>query len=162
GQVASESTKRLGPSAYLVNVLPSIVLVSTVFGLASSRLYPWAHPLHDGKGGMLVSPGLDSIAHAVQQLKVTEVVILVFVMLLTAIVLRPFQVAAVQFLEGYWRHGVFERLAVELHARRLTTCLFRSRMADELPDSAEFAAVATASRRTRRIDQVKLRAERVA
>jgi len=40
--LAKESVKGLGVGAYLVTVLPSAVLVLTVFGLLSSRLYPWA------------------------------------------------------------------------------------------------------------------------
>jgi hypothetical protein len=160
-RVRIESAKSLGPSAYLVNVLPSLVLVLTVFVLVSSRLYPWEHPWHDGKG-RLIPPGLASVAHTVQELKVAGAVVLLFVVLLVAITFRPFQVAAVQFLEGYWRRGALDGLAVELHARRLSASLSRSTMTPWSSGSTDFTTVARDSRHARRIAQMSSRAGRVA
>jgi hypothetical protein len=162
GQVAKESTKSLGPSAYLVNVVPSLVLVLTAFTLVSSRLYPWMSQLHNAKGKP-VAQGLPSVTQTVQDLNVAGGVLLLLAVLLLAIMLRPFQVVAVQFLEGYWRRrGLLEGLAVELHARRLTTSLAREQVTPESSGSEDFETVAMDSQRARRIAQMRSRAGRVA
>jgi len=162
GQVAKESTKSLGPSAYLVNVLPSLVLVLTVFTLVSSRLYPWMFQVHNAKGKP-VGQGLPSVTQTIQDFNVVGGVLLLLGVLLLAIMLRPFQVAAVQFLEGYWRRrGLLEGLAVELHARRLTASLAREQVAPESSGSEDFETVAIDSQRARRIAQMRSRAGRVA
>ncbi|GID29519.1 hypothetical protein [Paractinoplanes brasiliensis] len=114
--LSKESIKGLGPGAYLVNVLPSALLVGGVFAAVASRLYPWQHPRGD------VSAGLDSLLAAVRSLGFPGGLLIIGTILFTAVVLRPFQISAVQWLEGYWHDRAATRLvyalAVERHHRR--------------------------------------------
>jgi hypothetical protein len=163
GQVAKESTNRLGPSAALVQVLPSTSLVLVVFALITSRLYPWASPLHDAKGKK-VAAGIDSVMHTVKGLNATGGVMLILVVLVTAVMIRPFQVAAVQFLEGYWNSRglrIMETLAVERHARRLSFHRSRQLVAQPRAGGPQFDAVARADRQTHRIDRMTRRAQAI-
>jgi hypothetical protein len=163
GQVAKESTNRLGPSAALVQALPSTSLVFVLFALITSRLYPWASPLHDAKGKK-VAAGVDSVTHAVKGLNATGGVMLVLAVLVTAVMIRPFQVAAVQFLEGYWnsrRLGILKTLAVERHARRLSFHRSRRLVAQPRADGLQFDAVAGADRQAHNVDRMASRAQAI-
>jgi hypothetical protein len=161
GQVAKQSTKRLGPGADLVNVLPSTVLVATVFALISSHLYPWASPLHDASG-KVIRPGFESVAHTAQGIKLVGGVTLVFVVLLVAVALRPFQIVAVQFLEGYWRRRSFLwSLAIERHTRRLTASRSRRKVTSPRSKDLDLNSLAENAQRGRRIDRMTYRAGKI-
>lgn len=113
--LSKESIKGLGPGAYLVNVLPSAVLVLGLLAILTSRLYPW-------QSGGHVPAGLDSVVATFKDLGAGGAIVLVLAVLITAVLLRPFQISAVQLLEGYWRSravpALVTALAIERHARR--------------------------------------------
>jgi hypothetical protein len=120
GDLPKESIKSLGPGAYLVSVLPSVVLILTLFALVSSRLYPWSSALQSADGP--VRPGVESIVYSVEQLGIAGGIVLSLAVLVVAVLLRPLQISAVQLLEGYWDRGgslgAIESMAIERHARR--------------------------------------------
>ncbi|GAB3873140.1 hypothetical protein ACFQ1S_00775 [Kibdelosporangium lantanae] len=156
---AKETVNRLGPSAYLVNFVPSAVFVTLTWALFTSHLLPWAAPLDK------VAPGIPSVVQSAKDVTVATLVLLVIVVFLGAVLLRPFQISAVQLLEGYWhdRFGLrlLEPLAVELQIRRLDA-------AEPWLDLPEFEAkvpsfreVAAAARARYRLDLRAARAVRM-
>jgi len=161
GQLGTESVKGLGPGAYLVSVLPSAVLVVSIYLLFTARLYPWSAPR---KG---VSRGFDSIVDVLAGSSPTRVSALLAVVLVVSVLLRPLHVAAVQLLEGYWSirtaHGTLEGLATERQLRRFARARARNQWltAVEHGDGTDFATVVRFGRRLHRIDRLTARAGQV-
>ena len=122
GGLASQSVKSLGPSAALVSVLPSAVVVLTAFALNASGLYPGStqRVVVDGTP---VDAGWASIAQKVQTVDLSTGILLGLIVVVLAVMLRPLQIALVQLLEGHW-YGAgfvpFEAVLVEYHLRRLS------------------------------------------
>jgi hypothetical protein len=119
--VSKESVKALGVGAYLVTVLPSLTLVLVLFGLSSSSLYPWSQEIVRDAKGNVVADGPATIIENAIKLRLGGTVALVLIVLVVAVLLRPFHIAAVQALEGYWEHrwlAFVQTLAVERHRRR--------------------------------------------
>jgi hypothetical protein len=162
GRLGTESVKGLGPGAYLVSVLPSAVLVVTVYLLFAARLYPWTAP---PKG---TSRGFDSIVDTLASLSAAEIAALVAVVLMTSVLLRPLHVAAVQLLEGYWGArtaiGALEWLAIERQLRRYARARARRSWVPPTGEhgAAEFATVVELARRLHRIERRKVRARQIA
>ncbi|WP_305786286.1 hypothetical protein [Symbioplanes lichenis] len=144
--LGKESIKSLGAGAYLVNVLPSAVLVAGIFAVVTSRLYPWSKPVGAAR------PGIDSIIATVRGSVLTSVVVFAAAVLFTTVVLRPFQISIVQWLEGYWHYRppfrVAQDFAVERHHRRRSRHLIRLQdIPEEYLRLPRFDAVASQGRR---------------
>jgi hypothetical protein len=162
--LTKEAIKGLGPGAYLVSILPSAVFVLTLLALVSSRLYPWAEPLHKDRPER-IAPGFDSILQQAKNLGAAGAVVLTLFVLVIAVLTRPIQFAAIQLLEGYGGgrgRGLLAAFAVELHARRHGIHVLRKKAMVRLgPDTLAFADVAEYSRNVRRVTRMNQRAERV-
>lgn len=157
--LAKESAKSLGAGAYLVTVLPSAVLVLTVFALFTSDLYPWERPTAADP-----APGPEAVVASARGLGVAGGIVLLVTVLVVAVLLRPFQVTLVQVLEGYWSHrgpGLVETLAIEHHQRRRSRFSARLHPNRRLAAGRTFSEVAAASRRTQRADRMRDRAAAV-
>lgn len=157
------SIKGLGAGAYLVNVLPSAVLTLGLLALITSHLYPWSEPLQDTQGRE-VSPGSASIINSLGTLGALGAVLLALAILVTTVLMRPFQISAVQWLEGYWSGrraaAPFLALAVERHTRRRSLLIARSREVPQImPTTAQFGVVASHARIYHRADNRKNYAE---
>jgi hypothetical protein len=155
GSATTEGLKGLGPGAFLVSIFPGAVLVLALFGLFGARLYPWQQPAPGQPDGLAAF--LDSASH----LGAGGIVALVLAVLVLSVLIRPFQIAAVQLLEGYWTArstGFLEALAVERQRRAKSVAMWA---ADEGshpltrpgPKFAEVAADASARQRAARIQQ---------
>ena len=113
--LAGAGTKALGGARFsLVSVVPSAFLVGFVTLLAVSGLYDGRHP-H-------LMATIQSLGH-----NIGWSVVAVFGVFLLAVLLRPFQAAVVQLLEGYWQgiapFSQLRALAVERHRRIQHTAL---------------------------------------
>lgn len=159
--LSKESVKGLGAGAYLVNVLPSTVLVLTVFALFASRLYPWSDPVVvDGRP---VAAGPESVVIVAGQLGVAGGIVVALVVVVGAVLLRPFQIGTVQLLEGYWRWGgLVKALAIERHIRRASASVARRYVGLQRPVDPGFASVAEFARIAHRARLIEERAEEVA
>ncbi|HEV7649981.1 MAG TPA: hypothetical protein VGP26_17675 [Actinophytocola sp.] len=148
--LSTESVKGLGAGAYLVNVLPGAVLIISIVALADSRLLPWSQPRIDH--GTTVPAGPASVYDAFEERGIVGAVVLVLATVVLAVLLRPFQVRTVQFLEGYWRRGgLAKALAVERHTRNAAVISARRYAAPPLrPHDTDFAVVARFARRRHR------------
>ena len=162
GRLGTESVKGLGPGAYLVSVLPSTILVTSIYLIFTASLYPWTDP---PKG---TSRGLDSAMHVLAALGGTRTAVLVAVVLLLSVLIRPLHVVAVQLLEGYWgarsRYGSIEGLAIERQLRRYARARARKLWRPTAPGGsgpAEFASVVQFSRRHHTIERRKVRARQI-
>ncbi len=159
--LSKESVKGLGAGAYLVNVLPSTVLVLTIFSLFASRLYPWSDPVIDERRP--VAAGLESVVLLASRLGVVGGIILALVVVVGAVLLRPFQISIVQLLEGYWRRGgLLKTIAVERHTRRASASVARSHIRLQQPDDPGFASVAQFARIAHRARSIEERAAEMA
>lgn len=145
---AKETVNRLGPGAYLVNIVPSVVLVLITWALYAAQLMPWVTPTGPAPGAAsVVSSARDHLGLAGGALLIVAVVV-------GAILLRPFQIAAVQLLEGYWQGRVglrlFEALAVERQIRKFDAhATWRNARPRESRET-RLRSVARASRQNRR------------
>jgi len=124
GGLAQAGTKALGGDRFgLVNLTPAALLVTFVGLLAASGLYA-------GEPFDLPELGDDLGSSA------GWVLLAAFAVYLLAVIVRPFQIALVWVLEGYWdRWPALEpvkELALERHRRRLHTAEV-IRMADDEP-----------------------------
>ncbi len=151
--LVKESVKGLGAGAYLVNALPSAVLVLGCLALVESRLYPWMHPMmtHAGKA---IPVGPSSIAASIDGLGVSGGIVLALAVLISTVVLRPFQISMVQLLEGYWSDRFWlapvEAIAIERHARRYSLNRARELGLQQLQVQPEFGEVVAQARRESR------------
>lgn len=156
--LSKESVKGLGAGAYLVNVLPSAVLVLSFVALVEARVLPWSRPLV--YKGQSFAPGAPSVVETVREDGVAGGVVLLLGVIVVAVLLRPFQIRIVQLWEGYWRQGgLFKALAVERHARRASAISLRAELPDvPFPDNAKFENVAVYARQRYRAERIKDRA----
>jgi hypothetical protein len=150
--------KGLGAGAYLVNVLPSAVMTLGLLALITSHLYPWSEPLRDAQGRE-ISPGVASITNSLESLGALGAVLLAFAILVITVLIRPFQISAVQWLEGYSDRRVtapFLALAVEWHTRRRSLLRARSHHQEMLQSFAtrQFEAVALQARINHRAGRI--------
>ena len=112
--VVSAGTKALGGDRFsLVSILPGTVLTTVVFIAAQSGAY---------------GPGLASVGRLIgsdSPLRSAGIaLLLIFILFLAGVLVQPFQVALVQYLEGYWDRQptrTIGALAVEAHRRRLSS-----------------------------------------
>lgn len=143
GSLAKESVKGLGQGAVLVSVLPSAILVLIVFALPAASLYPWQDQANQD-----VADGLPAILNAANDLGgVGGAVVLILAVMLTAVLVRPFQIAVVQALEGYWSSWwTFpEQVAIERHHRRRSMAVWgflQDGVLEKPPANRSFAEVA--------------------
>jgi hypothetical protein len=139
---AASSVEGLGRGAYLVTLLPSVVTVLTAFAFFASDLYPWASPVTDN--GKPIRPGFDAVLHTAHGLGGLGLTLAGIAALCLSVLLRPFQIAFVQLLEGYWEGVAFlsvpSALLIERHARRMA----RGRALDEAHDLGNDDATLTA------------------
>jgi hypothetical protein len=158
--LARESVKGLGPGAYLVNVLPSTVLVAGALALIASRLYPWQSPISDSSGSH-IPPGPASLIETVRGFGAAGSVLLVLFVLVVTVILRPFQISFVQVLEGYWKNQfgivVAEAAAVERHIRRRS--LGAARLL-EIPQIQVGSSLGAVARQSRQEADIRRRLER--
>ncbi|CAM3329958.1 hypothetical protein KIPE111705_02840 [Kibdelosporangium persicum] len=142
-----ETISRLGPGAYLVNIVPSGAFVLTTWALLASDLLPWERPTSPAAGS-------DAVLQEARALGASGWVLLLVAVLVVAVLLRPFQISAVQLLEGYWRSRfglrLLERLAVERHVRKFDVHEAWSRVLPRHGSSVDFQEVARHSRREHR------------
>lgn len=156
--LSSDSVKALGAGASLVSALPSAVFLLGVFFLVASRLYPWSKPLQ-GADGSPVEPGIPSVVFVINQAGIIAATMLVLVVLATALLMRPFQIALVQLLEGYWREGPAREAAVERHRRRRTRLVALQLIPVVRQSSNTLAAAAAYQRRRRFAKRTESKAE---
>ena len=119
GGIIQGSTKALGGSRFtLVSLLPGAFFITFVVTLIASGAY--SHP----------NPSLATILDKLGKEPGLAVAV-AFGIFLLAVLLRPFQVAIVQFLEGYWRRRwpfeVANDVATERHRRIRDTAEIMSR-----------------------------------
>jgi hypothetical protein len=110
--IVTAGTKALGGARFsLVSLLPGALLATVVFVAAQSGAYgsgPASLSQLNAEGSPLRNAGV--------------AVLLVFGLFLAGVLLQPFQVALVQYLEGYWDRRptrMLAALAVEAHRRRM-------------------------------------------
>lgn len=162
GSLAKESVKGLGQGAVLVSVLPSAILVLIVFALPAASLYPW----QDQASGN-VADGLPTILDSARGLGVGGAAVLVLAVLLAAVLVRPFQIAAVQALEGYWASSWLtfpEQLAIERHRRRRSMAVWgvtQVGVSEKTPANRTFAEVTRYLRQNAQNKRWEDRAHRV-
>jgi hypothetical protein len=156
---AKETVGRLGPGAYLVNVVPAAVFVLFTWALFTAHLLPWAGPLPNA------DPGIPSVIQSARDLTLAPVVLLAIVVALLAVLLRPFQVSAVQMLEGYWdsRFGLraLAPIALERQIRKVNAEEVWAGESHWDPSNTTFAGLAEHSRRERRRAWRRARAQRI-
>ena len=158
--LAKDSVKGLGPAAALVTALPSAVFVLGTYGIVASRLYPWSETFRKPDGSE-VARGFPSIVAESKELGVTGGVLAFLAVLIISVLLRPLQIALVQYLEGYSSRrgpGIREHFAVELHLRRRSYHVTRQEPNLSSPDSPDFAEVARYARRVLIAQRMKERA----
>jgi hypothetical protein len=158
--LSNESVKGLGAGAYLVNVLPSAVLVLSLVALVDARVLPWSHPLVHQRHEIAAGPS--SVVQTVQDGGVAGGGALLLGVVVIAVLLRPFQIRTVQLLEGYWRRGgLLKALAIERHARRRSASLARAVTLEPAPpNGVQFEDVAEYARVSHRVMRIKNRALR--
>lgn len=120
-QLAAKTAEGLGPGAALVTMVPATTVVLSLFALASSALYPWSTPPL-GTNKKQVLPGLPSVVQNARDLGGVGIAVVVIAVICLSVLLRAFQRAAVQLLEGYWATrwipGRVVAGALERHTRR--------------------------------------------
>jgi hypothetical protein len=112
---------------YLVSLLPSALLTFLVFTLWSS-------------GAPGADPSLEKAIDRLQALTGAQVALLLVGVVLSAVILQPFQVMLVQLLEGYWRPTAMGQLAmdigIELQRRRMRALEIAKELSDGGGESA--------------------------
>ncbi|NNN28959.1 hypothetical protein HLK59_01040 [Streptomyces sp. S3(2020)] len=145
--------KALGGARFtLVSVLPAAVLTGYVTALIMTGAY--------SGGGIHVSRLADDAKDHPEWLAFAA-----FACLLVGLLLRPFQVALVQMLEGYWQGRALPEaagaLATERHRRRLHTAEVVSRLRVLDRPGTKFTDVVPLARRRRRAARIAARADRL-
>lgn len=155
GGLAQAGAKALAGSRFsLANLVPVTLLIVFILVLAGSGLYCGGAP-HFSQVILLVSEnaGLAVLA--------------TFGIFLLAVLLRPYQAALVQLLEGYWDHvpglPLLAEQAVERHRRILRTAMTTRGFAPmpRRPTSRRLMEVARGQRTEAKLGKLKNRAERV-
>ena len=153
--IVQGGTKALGGARFsLVNLMPAAFLITFVTVLITSGAYTSPKPsLASVIDTLDKNPGL-AVAAA-------------FGIFLAAVLLRPFQAALVQFLEGYWRGWPLLEFANELgterHRRIQNTAEIMLRVhLPQQPIGKEFADVADYARRVHKVRRRRGRASMIA
>lgn len=149
--VVTAGSKALGGARFtLVNVLPGVLLASTVLVTARSGAY---------------GPGPASFGDIIPDTDdptVGGAVVLLFALFVAGVLIQPFQVALVQYLEGYWGDSALGRsagaVATELHRRRLRTAFVEQDVFPPPPSTTTLAQVAAYSRAAARAERGRVRA----
>jgi hypothetical protein len=161
--MARDTAKDLGPAAVLVTAFPSAVLILGAWTLWSSRLYPGVSPLIS-PDGEIVEPGPPSVAATSESLGPVGALAGVLAVLVTAVLLRPLQIAIVQFLEGYGRNrgnGTVQRLLTEWHLRRIRRWDVRRNTDTYRQSTVEFGATVRHARVVRTASRMRGRARQI-
>lgn len=148
-------TKALGGARFsLVNLMPAALFVTTMAILIASGAYTGRKP---------------SLTHLFHEIDKNPgwAIAGAFGIFLIAVLLRPFQVALVQFLEGYWQNwrplGLADDIATERHRRLLHTArVVGAATGPRRPASGEFSDVADYARRRRKFLKIQGRANLIA
>lgn len=156
GALAATGAKTLGGRFSIVGVVPSALVVLFLLAMSASNLYPWVN--ERGEVGAV------AILQRTERLSGADGVLLVFGILLVAVLFRPFQVALVRLLEGYW-YGRWSdgprALMIERHSRRYSLASVRARLApDPPPEEKTFGAVASYAVECERLERLNRRAKR--
>lgn len=153
GGLVQSGAKALGESRFgLVNLVPAAYLVGFITLMVMSGAYSTGRPR------------LTGVARTVSE-QPGWVAVVVFLVFLVAVLLRPFQAAVVQVLEGYWtRWPVLRSLAgaaAERHRRSQRSALISS-LAQPLTDdnALDAGAVRAHQRAEYRAAQIRQRANR--
>lgn len=157
GGLVSASTEALGGSRFsLLNVLPATVVVTTVVVLARAGAYSPNEPLHFDH--VLPEGKRDALSIALFGLAA----------LLCGILLRPFETALIQLLEGYWASpspiAGLVPATVERHRRRRDDAKTVAEFDFTVPPPGAHSTLRELAHRDRRISRVvrmKSRAEKV-
>lgn len=156
GALAATGAKALGGRFSIVGVVPSALVVLFLLAMSASNLYPWVN--EEGEIGAA------AILQRTERLSGADGVLLVFGILLVAVLFRPFQVALVRLLEGYW-YGRWsdgpKALMIERHSRRYSLASVRGRLGpDAPPEEQTFGAVASYAVECERLERLIRRAQR--
>ncbi len=108
--LAGSGTKSLGPRFFFTNVLPAVFIVLLTYLILSS-------------GALYHHPSIDDVFKAIDNLNGERIAIIILTILSVNVILQPFQIAMIKFLEGYWGvnrmvQRVFD-IGVELQRRKL-------------------------------------------
>jgi hypothetical protein len=106
---------------------------------------------------------LAAVVHRLGQERV-QAGLVVFGIVLAGVLLRPFQVALVQFLEGYWRSralSVLKEVATEQHRRRRQSAEIVSNFQVPEVEGGSFESVVTQTHRSWRLKRATDRANQV-
>ncbi|MEU4250222.1 hypothetical protein AB0F15_22705 [Amycolatopsis sp. NPDC026612] len=150
-ELGQQVAKLFGGRFSLTNLLPVTVLAALVSLLVAAGAYT-DHPA-------------DVVAVVVRLGKhPVQAGLVVFGVVLAGVLLRPFQVALVQFLEGYWRTRaltLLNEVATEQHRRRRHSAEIVSRFEGTDPESGSFEAVVAQAHRNWRLERAAERAEQI-
>jgi hypothetical protein len=150
--IVQAGTKALGGSRFsLVNLMPATFLVGFIISMIVSGAY----------SGDEIDPGK---AMKVLSSNTGWAIVAVFGVFVLAVLLRPFQAALVQVLEGYWQRWPVKHLtalATERHRRIQNTATIMSESGLEVEPAASRSLqhVVDAQRKHRRIATINARAE---
>jgi len=110
-------------------------------------------------------PGVVSVVQSAREITTPVLVLLVLTAFLLAVLLRPFQISAVQLLEGYWRNRwglrLLEPFAVETQIRKLDAAEPWIKHTASGPKNSGFGELATAIRAKGHLDRRAARARRL-
>jgi hypothetical protein len=151
--ILQAGTKALGGARFsLVNLLPTAFFIAFMIALITSGAYTSPKP----------SPALVFDKFSKNPGLAVAATVGIF---LLALLLRPFQVAIVQLLEGYWRRRPLQfanEVATERHRRRQHTAdIVRNAPDPDQPTSSEFGDVVVYARQLRAFHRTHSRAEMI-
>lgn len=157
GALAATGAKALGGRFSIVGVVPSALVVLFLLAMSASDLYPWVNE----RGEV----GAPAVLQRTERLSGADGVLLVFGILLVAVLFRPFQVALVRLLEGYW-YGRWSdgprALMIERHRRRYRLASLWARLSpDSPPEEKTFNAVASYAVECERLERLCRRGKRI-
>lgn len=151
--ILQAGTKALGGARFsLVNLMPTAFFIAFMIALIVSGVYTNPKP----------SPALVIDKFSKDPGMAVAVTVGIF---LVALLLRPFQVAIVQLLEGYWRRRPLQfanEVATERHRRlQHTAAIVTDTPYPDQPTSSEFKDVASYARQLRASYRIHSRAEMI-
>ncbi|QKV79744.1 hypothetical protein [Amycolatopsis sp. Hca4] len=146
GELGQQMVKLFSGRFNLTNLLPVTLLAALVSLLVAAGAYT-DHPT--------------DIVAVVDHLRPVQAGLVVIGIVLAGVLLRPFQVALVQFLEGYWRTRaltMLQEVATEQHRRRRHSAKIVSNVQIPDPEAGDFEAVVMQAQRTWRLRRAAGRA----
>ncbi|MET8996831.1 hypothetical protein [Amycolatopsis sp. NPDC004169] len=149
GELGKQMARLFGGRFSLTNLLPVTVLAALVSLLVVAGAYT-DHPT--------------DIVTVVHKLLPVQTSLVVIGIVLAGVLLRPFQVALVQFLEGYWRTRaltLLNEVATEQHRRRQHSAKIVLDFQQADPEGGTFDAVVEQAQRRWRLDRAARRADEV-